>query len=346
MVRKIHFIFYFIGSMSFAQNYTEYSTGSDRDVTTNQSFGICMMGGSSESDEAMRWFLNKTDGGDVVVLRASGSDGYNNYIYSKLGIAINSVTTFVIKNANGAIDPYVLDKVAKAEGIWFAGGNQFNYVNFFKDNAMENALNAFINKKKGVIGGTSAGMAILGDYYFDAANGSVTSDQALVNPFTEKVSLGYNDFLEIPYLDDLVTDTHYDTRNRRGRHSVFLARFINDYGERSFGIACNERTAVCIDANGKASVFGSYPSYESYAYFLQANCTEDFDPETCETVKPLTWNIGKEAIKVFKVPGNTIGDNYFDLTDWKTGSGGTWENWYIDKGTFSDSQTNSPDCKN
>jgi hypothetical protein len=44
------------------------------DAITNNSFGVCMMGGSSENDEAMEWFLNKTDGGDIVVLRASGSN--------------------------------------------------------------------------------------------------------------------------------------------------------------------------------------------------------------------------------------------------------------------------------
>ena len=346
MIQKVSFVFFFISCISFSQNYTEYATGSNVDAITNNSFGVCMMGGSSESDEAMEWFLNKTDGGDIVVLRASGSNGYNDYLYSKLGVTINSVTTFVIHNVNGAIDPYVLDKVAKAEGVWFAGGDQFKYVSYFKDNAMEDALNAFVNTKHGVIGGTSAGMAILGNYYFDAANDTVTSDQALLNPYDVKVSLGYNDFLEIPYLDNIVTDTHYDARNRRGRHSVFLARFANDYGERSFGIACNERTAVCIEANGKASVFGSYPSHESYAYFMQANCIEDFNPETCESDTPLTWNRSCQALKVFKVPGNIKGENYFNLSDWKTGSGGTWENWYIENGVFYINSTTSLDCKN
>ncbi|PTM02705.1 MAG: cyanophycinase [Bacteroidetes bacterium] len=344
MKQKISLIFFLFSFISFSQNYTEYATGNNADVITNHSFGICMMGGSKESDEAMKWFLNKTNGGDIVVLRASGSDGYNDYMYSKLGVTINSVTTFVIHNVKGAIDPYVLDKVAKAEGIWFAGGDQFNYVSYFKDNAMEDVLNTFINTKKGAIGGTSAGMAILGNYYFDAANDTVASDQALADPYDEKVSLGYNDFLDIPFLEKVVTDTHYDARNRRGRQTVFLARFAIDNGMRSFGIACNERTAVCVDDKGKASVFGSFPEHESYAYFLQANCTEDFKPETYEYSTPLTWDRNDQAIKVYKVPANVNGENYFDLTDWKTGSGGTWENWYIEKGILLTSNSEKPVC--
>jgi hypothetical protein len=84
------------------------------------------MGGASEQEDAMIWFLNRADGGDVVVLRASGSDGYNDYFYSELAAdldePINSVTTFVINNVNGAIDPFVLQKVPGNE----SGVNYFD----------------------------------------------------------------------------------------------------------------------------------------------------------------------------------------------------------------------------
>ena len=77
---------------------------------------------------------------------------------------------------------------------------------------------------------------------------------------------------------------------------------------------------------------------------MQANCTDVFDPETCVSDSPLTWNRNGQAIKVYKVPGNTKGDNYFDLTNWKTGFGGTWENWYIENGILSTSKSEKPAC--
>ena len=43
-----------------------------------------MMGGATEDDNAMKWFLERANGGDVLILRASGSDGYNQYLYSQL----------------------------------------------------------------------------------------------------------------------------------------------------------------------------------------------------------------------------------------------------------------------
>ncbi len=343
-MKIITFLFLLIFNVVLSQNYTEYSTWSTIDMVVSPDSGVCMMGGATEHDEAMRWFLLKANGGDVLVLRASGSDGYNNYFYSELGISVNSVTTFVINNEAGALDSYVLNKIANAEAIWFAGGDQYNYVSYFKNNDMEDALNHFINIKQGVIGGTSAGMAILGNYYFDAANGTVTNAQALANPYDSRVSLGYNDFLSIPYLENVVTDTHYDDPDRRGRHSVFLARFAQDNTSRSFGIACNEYTAVCVEPDGRASVYGDYPNYEEHAFFLQANCVLDFDPENCSSGNPLDWNRNGEAIKVYKVPGTNLGTNYFDISDWETGSGGTWQNWYITNGTFVTSSGSNPQC--
>lgn len=330
--------------IGFAQNYIEYQTGSTVDVTTNHEPGVCLMGGASEQDDAMIWFLNKANGGDVVVLRASGSNGYNDYFYTQLGVTLNSVTTFVIYNEAGATDPYVLQKVTEAEAIWFAGGDQYDYVSYFKDNAMEDALNAYVNTKQGVIGGTSAGLAILGGSYFSAQNGTVTNAQALSDPYHLRMTIGYDDFLNIPYLNNVITDSHYDDPDRRARHSVMLARIATDKGTRSFGIACNEYTAVCVEPDGKAYVYGEYPAYDEFAYFLQANCTTDFLPETCTAGTPLTWNRNGAAIKVYKVPGTENGVNFFDLSDWESGSGGEWQNWSIDTGVFTSVAGTNPQC--
>jgi len=344
-MRKLILLFIISPIVIFAQGYTSYFTGNPNDVVTTPTFGVCLMGGGIENDEAMKWFLQKANGGDVVVLRSSLADGYNNYFYSQLGVTINSVETLVITSAAGAIHPYVLDKVSKAEGIWFAGGNQANYVNFFKDNALEDLLNHHINIKNAPIGGTSAGMAILGSHYFSSLNGTVTSNQALSNPFHPNATIGENDFLSIPYLDNLITDTHYDNPDRRGRHSVFLARIASSINDRSFGIACNEHTAVCLDSDGKAYVYGEFPQYpDEQAFFLQANCEGGFLPETIQPGTPLTWNRNNRALKVYKVPGTMTGQNYLDLNDWTSGVGGTWEHWFINNGSFNATDGTPPNC--
>lgn len=344
MIKKL--LFLFLPVFLNAQGYTSYFTGNTTNITTTPEFGVCLMGGASEHDDAMRWLLQKANGGDVVVLRSSGSNGYNNYLYSGLGVTVNSVETLVVTSVAGATNPYVLDKVANAEMIWFAGGDQWNYVSFFKDNALEDLLNQHINVKNAPIGGTSAGMAILSGKYFNAQNGSVTSSQAMNNPYHPNVTLGYDDFLSVPFLDDVITDTHYDNPDRRGRQSTFIARFKNDFNFEVKGIAANEYVAICIDETGKARVFGEYPDYEEYAFFVQANCTNANGIETIQSGVPLTWNYDGQALKVYKVPGTMTGDHFFDLSNWESGSnsGGSWEHWSVNNAVFAAVPGTPIDC--
>lgn len=326
---------YIFGGLLRAQTYQSYFTGDKADVGSSCSGGLVLMGGATENDNAMRWFLRQCQGGDVVVLRASGSDGYNQYLFSDLGVSVNSVETIVTPDKAAANDPYVAQQVRNAEGLWIAGGDQANYVHFWKDGPVADALNYLLTEKRAVVGGTSAGMAILGDAYFAALNGSITSQEALANPYSNKMSIEGGDFLRAPFLRNTITDTHYGARNRQGRHLAFMARVAADYGVISKGIACDEYTAVCVDSSGLARVFGRYPESEHFAYFLQTNCENDFvGPETCVNSKPLHWYRNKAAVRVLKLPGQQDGAMTFDLRDWTSANGGVWENWWADQGNW------------
>jgi cyanophycinase-like exopeptidase len=325
----------FLSYTAFSQSYTSYFTGNSTDVVTSPFGGVCIMGGATEHDEAMKWFLEQANGGDILVLRTSGSNGYNNYLYSQLGIGVNSVETIVFNNATASNDAYVLQQIQNAEAIWFAGGDQWNYVSYWRNTPVDSLINFALVNKKIVIGGTSAGMAIQGGYYFSAENGTVTSATALNNPYDFDVTVDSTKFLVNDYLGDVITDTHYDNPDRKGRHVTFLARIFMDYGIQAKGIACQEYTAVCIDTNGLAKVYGEYPAYDETVYFLQTNCEIlDITPEECSLNNPLDWNKGGEAVKVYVVKGTMTGANTFDLSDWQTGSGGVWENWYVDNGVL------------
>lgn len=327
------------------QNYTSYFTGNANDTITSPQGGVCMMGGATEDDEAMKWFLTRANGGDILVLRASGSNGYNDYLYSSLGIRVNSVETIVMKNAAASNEPYVHQRIMQAEAIWFAGGDQWDYVSYWRNTAIDSLINYQIHERNIVIGGTSAGMAILGGYYFTAKHGTVTSAEALLNPYNTKVTVDSAAFIQNAFLSDVITDTHYDNPNRKGRHAAFLARILTDYGAAAKGIACEEYTAVCIDETGLAHVYGHYPSRNDVAYFIQSNCELDsILPENCSPGTPLDWNCGNRALKVYTLKGTGNGANTFSLTDWKTGNGGAWENWYVNNGALNMQAGTAPDC--
>jgi len=326
-----------------AQGYTSYFTGNTEDVEAVTNGGLVLMGGATESDAAMQWFLEKANGGDVVVIRSSGSNGYNNYLYSELGIPVNSVETLVITSQEGANQPYVVQQIMNAEALWIAGGNQWNYVNYWKDQGVGNAVNYLLTEKLAVVGGTSAGMAVLGGSYFSAQNGTVTTASALNNPYGPMMTIGNGDFLHAPWLENVITDSHYNSPDRRGRHFTFLARMEQDLGVPAYGIAADEYTAVCIEPDGTARSFGDYPQYQEFVYFLQSNCFEA-GPETCMASTPLTWNRDNQAVKVYKLPASD-GQYFLDLNDWETGMGGSWQNWWVENGTFfTDEDATAPGC--
>ncbi|MBL7827641.1 MAG: cyanophycinase, partial [Saprospiraceae bacterium] len=208
------------------------------------------------------------------------------------------------------------------------------YLSYWKNGPVAEALDFLIHTKKAVVGGTSAGMAVLGEACFSAQNGTVTSEEALSDPYGEKVTVEYGDFIHVPYLDNLITDTHYDGRNRYGRHVAFLARLTTDHQQRFRGIASEEYTAVCIDTTGLARVFGGFPESEDYAYFIQPNCNQPIFPEHCMPGKPLNWVRHEHALTVCKVAGKQDGSDTFQLTDWKTAPGSTWERWWVEQGVL------------
>lgn len=282
-------------------------SGSTADVSTSTEAGFVLGGGGKDVEEAMKWMIERSGGGDFVIIRASGSTGYNEFLFDMGGL--NSVETLLIDSREKAMSPEVGKRIREAEALFIAGGDQWNYVNYWKDSEVSEAIQYLINKKKIPIGGTSAGCAVLSEYIFDARHDTAVSVDALANPYAEQVSISKS-FIKIPFLVNTIADQHYSQRERQGRHLVFMARMMKDFQvAKPKGIAADERTAVCIDKKGNATVFGS-----GNAFFLMANSS----PEVCEANKPLEWNNNQKAIEVYTFQASLTGTSAFNLLQWPT----------------------------
>lgn len=216
--------------------------------------GLMLMGGGDYVDEAFGWFIERAGEGHIVVLSASGGDALQHEFYEHLG-NIASVQTFVFERREGASDPFLLAAVAKADGIFIAGGDQSRYIRFWKGTPLNTALDRHVRKGK-PLGGTSAGLAILGRTSYGALDGgSISSSHALADPLGAAVTLE-DDFLHLPFLARVITDSHFGKRERLGRLVAFLARAEHDgLVEQPIGIGVDENTALCIDADGIGRVF-------------------------------------------------------------------------------------------
>jgi cyanophycinase-like exopeptidase len=209
---------------------------------------VVLMGGSSEVGAAARAFVEAAAGGDVLTLRSSGRTGsYNGYFHGSLGAepAPRSAATIRLDEASAGSHAAVLCRVGAAEGIWLAGGNQWNYLGDWPTE-LHDVLAAASGR--GVpIGGTSAGAMALGEAAFDAREGGVGSDSALANPLASDVSVSASPLAQ-PELAGWLVDSHFHQRNREGRLLAFLARARQVLGRDTvFGLGLDERAAVVIE---------------------------------------------------------------------------------------------------
>jgi cyanophycinase len=279
--------------------YDYYLTGNPDNVTPATQPGFLLAGGNTDVDSAMQWLIDQSGGGDFVVIRASGADGYNSYVYSELGRTVDSVESIVMKQERAAYDPFVIDKILKAEALFIAGGNQWDYVRMWKGTPVEDAIHELV--ARGVpMGGTSAGLAVLGEYSFSAERNTIYSDEALKNPYNPRLTLE-NDFLHLPYLAGTITDSHFVERDRMGRLVTFLARILQDgWAGEAKGIGIDGQTALAVDGDGIATLHGI-----GAVYFLSTTTL----PEVCQKNAPLTFR----GVQVARLSGAGA---TFDLTTW------------------------------
>ena len=279
------------------------------------------MGGGTDVDAAFVWMHDTIAGsaattmGNIVVFNcqsappAAPDNGYTPYIY---GLApFQSVQTIYLggdpKDPNSAAPATATDLeiaayyVDRADGVFFSGGDQADYV-WWKGSPLMAAITALYNRG-GVIGGTSAGCSILGPYVFDdiAADNaglSVATADAVANPYEPGISFT-QDMLSFPSLPHVFTDPHFVTRDRFGRLAAFLARQYADgvAGSGVVGVGIDESNALLVDKNGKATLVqqggGTEATTGTGAYVLQPSGAA----MTCTSGKPLLY----DGIKVTRL---------------------------------------------
>lgn len=312
-------------SLAHAGSYQYFRIGNKNDVQTRSVAGTAMMGGGSDLDEAFRWLCLKGSGGDFLILRATGDDDYNSYVNGLC--KLNSVATLILPNREAAEDSAAAEIIRHAEVIFIAGGDQANYLRGWKGTPVQDAINAMIADGK-PIGGTSAGLAVLGEFAYGALgdrpdDNDLASTDVLHNPYFDRVTLARG-FLKVPHLENLLTDSHFAKRDRMGRTLGFLARIMQDgWSESPREVAIDEKSAVLVEADGAGTVVGSGKG----AYFLRPT----LGPEVCKIGEALSFR----KISVYRVPRG----GHFDLVAW-TGDGGTDYFLSVEKGKIDSTQGN------
>ena len=283
-------------------------TGSPTDVAVVARAGYALMGGGAKQDPAFHFLCERTNGGDFLILRANTDDDYAQSVNKEIFAMcpLNSAATIVFEGREDSDDPTVAQIIDHAEGIFIAGGDQSNYLRFWQDTPVQAALNRHIAAGK-PIGGSSAGLAVLGEFSFASMIDTIHSPEALADPYGNKITIS-REFLTIPLLKGIITDTHFAKRDRMGRLLVFMARILQDeWAKQVRAIAVEENVALLLEPDGSGKVVG-----EGSVYFLEAKNS----PEVCRHNEPLKFDgisvrrVGDKGSFNVKTWSSTDGDTY------------------------------------
>ncbi len=249
-----------LAPLASAKDYQHYLIGDPAAPTPGPVRpGLLLMGGGDRNFDALRWFFERAGHGHIVVLRASQGNEIAEEFYNEVG-GVASVETYVFSGRESSDDPALLRSLARADGIFLGGGDQSRYVRFWRGTPVAAALEKHVRDGK-PLGGTSAGLAMLGEYLYGAMDGgSQVSPVALADPLGPGNTIE-TDFLALPLLHGVLTDTHFRERNRLGRLVAFVAKAeaMAGEGRTIIGLGVDEDAALAVEGDGSTRVYATAP---------------------------------------------------------------------------------------
>jgi cyanophycinase len=263
-------------------------------------------GGSAEGTGINETFVNLAGGRDakiIIIPTAGGNRGQDGKLivyeedkivapWKKLGLT----NVHMLHTA----DPKVADTEAfaatlrDAKGVWFNGGRQWNCVDSYANTLTLREFREVLNRG-GVIGGSSAGATIQGDYL---VRGAVAGSEIVMAPEPEHQH-GF------AFLRHVAIDQHINTRNRWDD----IIPVIKKYPD-LLGIGLSEGTAIVVTGDRfevigkwKAAIHDNtrvYQPWEKPYYVLSAG--DVYNMKTRKIEKLGTGVLAPATIKAAPAP--------------------------------------------
>lgn len=238
-----------------------------------------------------------------------------------------------IENAN---DDKVVEQIENCTAIWFIGGDQMRITQLLlnKNKKPTKALSAIWNlyEQGGVIGGTSAGAAIMSKEMICGGTSMGALFKGVLGEYTSEEKDDYNAICldkGLGFFPHGIVDQHFDKRARIGRLLVSAIHFKTKY---PIAIGVNENSAfVYYASEKKLEFFGgvtfldiskakTYKNQKNYSnieisYFSDGD-VYDLNTDTCTVQEWKKATVGNEYYNsTEKVRGGVLsgGNTFFDL---------------------------------
>ncbi len=219
---------------------------------------LLLVGGGTERDTpnswstpAFQWAINQSANKKALIVHyQTTSTFYPTYMTGQCGAIASK--NLIIDNTNADLQA-TFDTIMNYDFVFFRGGDQSQYYNFYKNTKTAQAIQAKFDAG-GVIGGTSAGLHILSKVIYNAQDASVTPLETMPNVANSSITLSDDLFNLLP---GYVFDSHVAERGRFPRSIGFIAKWFNDTNEKIKALTVDDMTAMGIGTNNIGTVFGT-----------------------------------------------------------------------------------------
>ncbi len=233
---------------------------------------LLIVGGGRMTEAIQQKFLELAGGleAKIVVVPTAGdqpekADAETSWL-TKAGA--KSVSVVHARSREEAESESLVEKLRQADGVWFGGGRQWRFVDAYEGTACYEAFHDVL-RRGGVIGGSSAGATIQGEYL---VRGSPLGNTIMM---AEGYERGFN------FLPGTAIDQHF-TQRRRAPDMLQLKKTF----PRLLGLGIDEATAVVVRGqelevvgDNKVSVYPPRPAASLANDASDTDLPETFAPD-------------------------------------------------------------------
>jgi cyanophycinase len=212
---------------------------------------LLIIGGGSKPPEALQEFVALSNNGQILVITSASGDP------EESGPAmVDELAKFGAKNVQWrhidtpemANTDSVVTKIESSTAIFFTGGVQERLMQRLGGTRSEAAILKLYFEKGGVIGGTSAGAAVMSKVMItgnELINKDTTDAFVSIQAKNIETKKGFG------FLDRVIIDQHFVARKR---HNRLISLVLEN--PKLVGIGIDEDTAILVYPNNKFRVYG------------------------------------------------------------------------------------------
>lgn len=200
------------------------------------------------SDAPYRWVIEQAPNHQIAILSLDPQSDWLAHYLDELGA--DSVANFVLGSLS---DSALIHQLANFDAWILRDGASRLYLQHFKDQALGQAL---IRKYEsgGVIVGCGESMQLLSSVYYVPRSGMAPTEACLKDIHHPDLSLQTH-FL--PFYRGFLFEARFSERGGLGRMLASMARWQEERQEKLFGVGIDDKTALCLQADGKGTVYGT-----------------------------------------------------------------------------------------